>query len=423
MGQVDLGAMFMNAQVATVNTNDVAFSKATKRLNEHTFSKALDKAKTFHEKSEDKNHSTKVKQDNPSEAVQKVEKQIKKTDSLNEEKIEVESEDKLEEDKDQGELDDKILLLLSETLNVDLKELKELLKQMGYDASDLLEQQKFGEFISEAYTQIKGENLLMVETGVKDMSTLFTQLQAMNDETNGIHSVNTIEHLLEKNEQIPQNFSDINFAQNQINNGAIEIESVNTSVQTRKFESVETGSNLLNSSATHEIGQLDTGMVVPIQNFSSTVYTQLMKPEGNAGMQIPQLIETDIIDQIDFKTLGITKEIHLQLSPKELGELSIKLIEENSSIVAHIKVDNEKAKMFLLNQLGDLREALEERGLTVVDVKVDINQGSHQSQMEQEKQKSSKRIQEIIAKHLEVFEDEEEQHAKETSNSEVDYMV
>lgn len=422
MGQVELGAVFMSAQVATANTNDISFMKETKRLNEHTFSKELDKAKTLHEKNEDKNYVNKVKRSNASEALKKVEKQIEKTDSPNEEKIEVESEDNVEEDKDEGELDDKILLLLSQTLNVDLEELKELLKQMGYVASDLLEQQKFGEFMSEAYTQIKGENLLMVETGVKDIGTLFEQLQGMNEEAKVTNDVNTIEYLLEKDEPILPSFSDSNFAKNQITNGTIEIIS-NNSEQTKKFQSLEVDSSLLSSNTIGEVSELDTGMIVPIQNFSSTVYTQLLKSEGAPNIQIPQLIETDIIDQIDFKTLGITKEIHMQLSPKELGELSIKLIEENSSIVAHIKVDNEKAKMFLLNQLGNLREALEERGLTVVDVKVDINQSSHQSQMEQEKQKSSKRIQEIISKHLEVFEEEEVEQAKEVNNSEVDYMV
>ena len=103
--------------------------------------------------------------------------------------------------------------------------------------------------------------------------------------------------------------------------------------------------------------------------------------------------------------------------------MSIKLIEENSNIVAQIKVDNEKAKAFLINEMNSLKTALEERGLTVTDVRVDIKQDTHQSQMEQEKQKSSKRIQEIITKHMEAFEEEEEIRPEKISDSEVDYMV
>lgn len=423
MGQVDLGAMFMNVQVASVNTNDIGFIRETKQLKEQSFSKELDKAKTLQKKDEHKSHSNKMREDKSNEIVQKEKGKIERSDTLNQEKIEVESEDELDEDQDNGELDDKILLLLSETLNVDLEELKELLKQMGYVPSDLLEQQKFGQFISETYAQIKGEDLLMIETGVKGMSALFTQLQEMNNETKVINSEKTIERLVEENQQVNQHFNSINFIESQINHGTIGTESIGNSIQSNEFQSAEIDSNLLNGISTHEAGQVDVGIVVPIQNFSSTVYTQLWKPDGTTSVQTPQLIEANMIDQIDFKTLGITKEIHLQLSPKELGELSIRLIEENSSIVAHIKVDNEKAKMFLLNQLNDLREALEERGLTVVDVKVDINQDSRQSQMEQEKQKSSKRIQEIISKHLEVLEEKEAQDAKESSDSEVDYMV
>ena len=68
-----------------------------------------------------------------------------------------------------------------------------------------------------------------------------------------------------------------------------------------------------------------------------------------------------------------------------------------------------------------MRNSLEEQGLNVADVKVDIRQDNHQTQMQQERQKSSKRIQEILAS----FEEEEEEIIEPliSSDSEVDYMV
>lgn len=443
MGQIGLGTIFMNTQVANVDTNYTSSSKTIEPSKERSFSKELDKAKTSQSGNQDKNETAKIKDDKENEVVQKTKDEVTKSEPVNKEKVESKPEDELESSKDKGEIDEKILSLLSQVLNVTTDQLKELLNQMGYAPSDLLKQEMFGKFVSEVYTQIKGENLLMVEDGVKDISQLFDQLQVMCSETKiegtpldlqkQMDVKTNIEKPIEKTEQSLLTTKSLNEVEegNDIEvTQKTQVQSVVQNMNTKtvtQLQTPEEQSNVLNNSVLNEPGKVDLGIVVPIQNFSSTVYSQLWQPEGTGTSQqvaqTPQLIETDIIDQIDFKTLGMTKEIHLQLSPKELGELSIKLIEENSNIVAQIKVDNEKAKAFLINEMNSLKTALEERGLTVTDVRVDIKQDTHQSQMEQEKQKSSKRIQEIIAKHMEAFEEEEEIRPEKISDSEVDYMV
>lgn len=439
MGQIGLGTIFMNAQVANVDTNYTSSRKAIEPSKERSFSKELDKAKTSQSGNQDKNETTKIKDDKGNEVVQKTKDGVTKSEPVNKEKVESKPEDELENSKDKGEIDEKILSLLSQVLNVTTDQLKELLNQMGYAPSDLLKQEMFGKFVSEVYTQIKGENLLMVEDGVKDISQLFNQLQVMCNETKiegtplDLQKQMDVKTNIEKTEQsltTIQSLSEVEDENDIEVTQKTQVQSVVQNMNTKtvtQLQTPEEQSNVLNNSVLNEPGKVDLGIVVPIQNFSSTVYSQLWQPEGTGTSQqvaqTPQLIETDIIDQIDFKTLGMTKEIHLQLSPKELGELSIKLIEENSNIVAQIKVDNEKAKAFLINEMNSLKTALEERGLTVTDVRVDIKQDTHQSQMEQEKQKSSKRIQEIITKHMEAFEEEEEIRPEKISDSEVDYMV
>ncbi|WP_410496707.1 flagellar hook-length control protein FliK [Cellulosilyticum sp. ST5] len=439
MGQIGLGTIFMNAQVANVDTNYTSSRKAIEPSKERSFSKELDKAKTSQLGNQDKNETDKIKDDKGNEVVQKTKDEVTKSEPVNKEKVESKPEDELENSKDKGEIDEKILSLLSQVLNVTTDQLKELLNQMGYAPSDLLKQEMFGKFVSEVYTQIKGENLLMVEDGVKDISQLFDQLQVMCSETKiegtplDLQKQMDVKTNIEKTEQSLTTIQSLYEVEDENDIEVTQKTQVQSVVQNMNTKTVtqlqtpEEQSNVLNNSVLNEPGKVDLGIVVPIQNFSSTVYSQLWQPEGTGTSQqvaqTPQLIETDIIDQIDFKTLGMTKEIHLQLSPKELGELSIKLIEENSNIVAQIKVDNEKAKAFLINEMNSLKTALEERGLTVTDVRVDIKQDTHQSQMEQEKQKSSKRIQEIIAKHMEAFEEEEEIRPEKISDSEVDYMV
>lgn len=439
MGQVGLSDMFMKEQITNVSTNYMTFNKSIEQNTEHTFGKELHKVKNLQSERKDKSDVTKIEDYASQERMKEVKEKIKTTEDFNESEIKIESKDENEDDIDQDNQDEKILLLLSQNLNVPVDELKELLSQMGYTASDLLKQENFGKFVNEVYSKIKDQDLLMIEDGAKSISILFNQLQAMSDETKFENNSLTVQEQVyskigtnksfEKMEESTQDFyglgqiDKIDQIDQQINGRMIENAPIQHISQINKFQDIEEFTKVLNPASTDEVNKIDIGMVVPVQNFSSTIYTQLGRAEGSTAMQVPQLIEMDIVDQIDFKLLGSAKEIHLQLSPKELGELSIKLIEENSTVVAHIKVDNEKTKLFLLNQLGDLKTALEERGLTIIDVKVDINQDTRQSQMEQERQKSSKRIQEIISKHLKEFEQEEENISEKTNDSEVDYMV
>ncbi len=441
MGQIGLGTLFMNEQVANVDTY-TPNTGIMNRSNEYSFSKALDRAKNSKLENADKNDTPKVKDEKTNQVVQKQKDQNKTSKVDNKEEVEIKSEDELDYTKDENDVDERILSLLSQGLNVTTEQLNELLNQMGYKPSDLLNQELFGKFVSEVYTQIKGEDLLMVESGIGNISKIFDQIQSLCDEikveSNPLNlrkqmnvEVN-IEEATQKLVQTEVTIQNIKKTTEAVATGNIEETQLQDVAQTMNAKNVaqlqtkEEPSNTLASAILSENDTVDLGIVVPIQNFSSTVNAQLWQPQETGIMsagQTPQLIENSIIEQIDFKTLGATKEIHMKLSPKELGDLSIKLVEENSSIVAHIKVDNEKTKAFLVNEMASLKTALEERGLTVADVRVDIKKDEHQSQMEQQKQKSSKRIQEIIAKHMNEYEELEEVIPEKSSDSEVDYMV
>jgi flagellar hook-length control protein FliK len=133
-----------------------------------------------------------------------------------------------------------------------------------------------------------------------------------------------------------------------------------------------------------------------------------------------------LISKIDITALENHKEITMELSPKELGNLSIKLTETNGFLVANIRVDNDKTKELLLNEIAQLKQMLESQGLSVGEVKVDIRQNQHQSEMEKQKQKSVKRIQELIDKHLGEDQEESMQVDGDTGElieTEVNYMV
>ena len=138
-------------------------------------------------------------------------------------------------------------------------------------------------------------------------------------------------------------------------------------------------------------------------------------------------IASQIVDHIEVTKLEQMQEIKMQLSPKELGQLTIKLVEKNGVFVAEIKVESEKTKDFILNEIETLKDSLNEQGINISNVQVDVKQNDGSMQMQQQKQKSSKRIQEIIAKHLQELEEEEAQMQEvsplDIGESEVDYMI
>ena len=450
MGQVGLDMLFTTGTVSNADFSCNMNKSSVNQSDNRSFGKELDKAKSTQAKpkeSSNKNENVSKLKDTEVNQTNQVNEEPKsdledpvKSDVTTIEKVE--DEDKGISDKDK--INEDILLLLSQTLEISPEQLDKLLTQMGYQPTDLLRQEVFGEFIGEVYSQLKGENLLFSEEGLPNISKLYEQIQSMVQHVEANRSKElipnvplNIESVMEISpgevgqEEVKQNVNipSVELATNP--KGMEEIQVYNSVPIINQKEGGQNGvdpkqTQLVMENVLNDNVKMDLGIVVPIQNFTSTVYTQMWASQEASiasSLQNAQVVEANIIDQIDFKTLGATKEIHLQLSPKTLGELSIKIIEESSSIVAQIKVDSEKTRAILMNEMNTLKEALEEGGLTVTDVRVDIKQDSHQSQMEQQKQKSSRRIQEIIAKHMEEFNGEDEVVAQRISDSEVDYMV
>ena len=103
---------------------------------------------------------------------------------------------------------------------------------------------------------------------------------------------------------------------------------------------------------------------------------------------------------MQIKTLLDKQELTMQLYPKHLGKVAIKIVEENGVILASAQVENEKVKESMINSANDLIKGLEEKGLRVESFEVEVNSDSNYKQQEMDKarRKSAKRISEIINK-------------------------
>ncbi|MBE6021734.1 MAG: flagellar hook-length control protein FliK [Cellulosilyticum sp.] len=347
------------------------------------------------------------------------------------------SDEKIEEVHPIEIVDEKILALMSQMLQIPIDDIQVQLENMGLEAQDLLSEEGFGQFINEIFAQGDMEALLSGQVDIKKITALFNELTAIKEEfAEVLNQANLQESQLSLQEtvEVQQSVNDSDTVSNPSNiqmtqEVAIDELGLEQSVDHR-YKGQETEENSIGLGLAQEAGEHDSelGLTVPIHNFTTTTSTQTF--ETGTGIVTQTTVTKQatsgkaFIEQVDFKVLSQTKELNVTLSPKELGNMNIKIIEQNGVMVAEIKVENEKAKEFILAELGELKNSLEAQGLNVADVKVDIRQDNHQTQMEQEKRKSSKRIQEILAKHL--GEDDLEGEVESTpilSESEVDYMV
>ncbi|MGL4798678.1 MAG: flagellar hook-length control protein FliK [Cellulosilyticaceae bacterium] len=168
------------------------------------------------------------------------------------------------------------------------------------------------------------------------------------------------------------------------------------------------------------------GMHLPIQDLleAQTARMWQQTTKETTGMMHTEHapINKQILERVDFYSLKDGNEIAIELSPKELGKLSLKVSEHNGIVTTTIKVENEKTKEMLLQHLESLKESLEAQGLTVGSFQVDIKENPHQNEMSKQKQKSSKRIQEIIDQQLAELtaEDGVDQMIQTSSTIEVD---
>lgn len=432
MGYMNLGSMLIQPtsslnqtgeiRDAGVSSQDQSFNKKLSEMRQNIQSSRLDYTPVNKSvKDNNRRQNEDLNTNNELSKNKKIELEkdssSKKTNTKPEKTNTDKKESELSEEIDTNDVDEQILMLVSQSLNMSIEEVTQLLSKLGMEIQDLLNQESFGMFVTGALGVDNMELLLTKSSDLSKVTQLFeylTQLRGSMSQGEGLG------HLQEQ----------ISTLENEVIQTVQKIPTVMdtaSGVKADKEHLIEDSKNQLSFLAESETTTNGVGEQIPVHNFTSSQFVKHFQTGNGTMMQtITSKVSVSgeaFIEQIDFKVIGQTKELSVQLSPKELGQLNIKIVEQNGSLIAEIKVDNEKAKDFILNEIHLLKEKLEGEGLNVSDVKVDIRQDQRQSQMEQERQKSSKRIQEIISKHFGEVEEEEESPAPTLTESEVDYMV
>lgn len=418
MGSINLGNLFVNMYTGTNNNNIVNSTKGSS--DKGSFNEALGKATQ-----NETNKNVSQKSSNDVQSKENIKKPAKA------EQVKEKTEDEKEVS---NEVAAAILDVLSTELKLPVEEIMGHLEELGLSPIDLLNENNFSQFITSCYGEISTADLLMEQVDIKDISKLFSKIQEVSTQVIGdeIHTI--IQETTVTDEMLTKQVETVVGAQVQeIAETAGLEETINSIWQTNDEETLST-KELVTQTVPFEteVSAHHLGLTVPIEAFESTVSLtndQILANQNNSGVHVkPEFnIASQIVDHIEVTKLEQMQEIKMQLSPKELGQLTIKLVEKNGVLVAEIKVESEKTKEFILSEINTLKESLSEQGIEVSNVQVDVRQDNHTSQMQQQRQKSSRRIQEIIAKHLQELEEEEAMISQadtlDIGESEIDYMI
>lgn len=84
----------------------------------------------------------------------------------------------------------------------------------------------------------------------------------------------------------------------------------------------------------------------------------------------------------DLKILSGGKTLEVTLTPEHLGKISMKLESQEGGMVANIKVENSQVKNALEASIQELRETLQQKGITVKEIHVSVSKDEHRGGQE-----------------------------------------
>ena len=401
-----------NASQSTLK-NEPYQSKQTDSYDSNKWEKEWDKA---YDKTKD---IEKVEKPEHKEALKKIYKKVESqlTEGKPTEKVEEMTElEALEA------MNEEILALLAEGLQLPKEVIVEQLEALNQEPVDLLVQKNFMTLV-EDLTGMTSEHLLSESETIKQIANLFHQLEDLKADFKDLLQQQTAE-MLPSDTPLEQMMATQKSGETTTEATTLEAVLANSgeesemgSVEQMRLELKAEGTEEGFATASGE-GKVATslGLDLPIQfametrqgNWQTHPFQNFTSEAVRTGLAQDTEIIRQMVERMELTRLDQTNELTMELHPKSLGKLSIKIAETQGIVTAQIKVDNEKAKEMLLQEIAVLQEKLEAQGVKIEGLQVDVREQTHQSVHTQEKQKASKRIEEILNKQLDDLKLEEE---------------
>jgi len=140
----------------------------------------------------------------------------------------------------------------------------------------------------------------------------------------------------------------------------------------------------------------------------------------------PQNIVQQIVQNVKVVTGEQMAEIRIQLRPEHLGDLTMRIATVNGIVTAQFVAESMRVKELIEAGFTDLRDALEQAGINIADIEVNVQSGENPHFFDEaEAQISNSRIQDILAAAMAEEADEAAQDNQNQAVEEniVDYRV
>ena len=110
----------------------------------------------------------------------------------------------------------------------------------------------------------------------------------------------------------------------------------------------------------------------------------------------PKMVLDQIVERIKVSVIEEEAQMNIQLKPEHLGKLSMEVISKQGSMTARFTVENERVKEMIEQNIQDLKEVLEARGLIIEKLEVAVGQHQQDNDQANKKSRSNKNISNII---------------------------
>ena len=223
------------------------------------------------------------------------------------------------------------------------------------DALDADSLKSIEKILSNLSANITGDNT-EVKSGIKSLMTEISKL--LDHKQNG--KILTLEDMLNNNYSQDNNESSLGSG------------SKDTASEAAKSKETSKEDKFLNSL----LDDNKDGSLNKINLFASR--TQVSQNQGVdtvRGLTINKAtFVNDLIKDVKFMSTNTMKELTVKVNPGDLGEITIKLIQEDGVMKANLKANSKEATALLAQNLVEMKKQLSEQNIKIADVNIELYQ-------------------------------------------------
>lgn len=318
---------------------------------------------------------------------------------------------------------------ISDTLGLEEQVVVDILNLLNFTALDLKDKSNLNLFMQKVFTLEEQVDLLdipNISEIIKNVSCVLeniSELQVNFEEDDIKNLLNDDVKILQKPQNETTNYMANNIGKNiqvatdlnEENNIEILKESEKTVkiLESINYDSSNSSQDSLNESENQNLSNtlgnvvvdLDTEVVTEfkvIENISldaNTTVTQSVTKVKSTGSVNPKEVINQIVNKMTVEFKSNVSEIKITLNPETLGSVSLKISTQNGMVAAQFLAENQKIKEIIESNFEQLKDSLQKQGIEVSELSVSVRQEQNEAMMNQfnqSRQKSSRRIQQII---------------------------